>query len=125
MKLSLDMIKTDVNYTELCFFESHLTHELKRLGKQGFIDSYKNYRIYTDFEKRALLMGYLEYLGYICEDKYDIKYFILEPYSYLDFKDGDFLQSDLEDLYNSSLDSFKKYGFLFTEIGGFADGTFN
>ena len=124
MKLSLNMIKTDVDYTKLCFFESHLTHELRRLGKQGFIDYYKNYETFNELEK-ALLMGYLEYLGYICEVDYNIKYLVLEPYSYLDFKDGDFSQSDLEDLYNSSLDSFKKYGFLFIEIGGFADGTFN
>ena len=42
MKLCLENINKDVDYDDLCFFESHLAHELKRLGKEGFVEKYRN-----------------------------------------------------------------------------------
>lgn len=125
MKVTLDMIKTDVNYDELCLFESHLTHELKRLGADLFIQKYKDYSIYSnDYDKMILLIAYLKYLGYSCDFSMKTDKIILDPFSFLDFKDGDLTEEELQSLYENSLDSFKSYGLLFSEIGGFADGTY-
>ena len=40
--LTRDMIARDVDYSSLGFLESHLMHEVKRLGERGFIEKYKD-----------------------------------------------------------------------------------
>lgn len=125
LECKLENVKTDVDYDELIFFESSLTHELHRMTESDFIEKYKEIDNWTHNEdERALLSAILNYVGYTVE--YTPKYFILDYLDYDDFIDeeGNFTEETLKTAYDESIDAFRKCGLLYKEFGGFADGTY-
>lgn len=119
--LTMDDVDSNVNWNDLCFLISHLMHEVKRRGKEGFLNFYsENIEDFrrdwskVDFCFLLGLMGYLdknfEYDKNMKLDKY-----ILDPYVYDDifvFEEN----VDLDIQFNKSLNSFKERGFLFDTV---------
>ena len=119
MKLCLENINKDVDYDDLCFFESHLAHELKRLGKEGFVKKYKSgvesFRI--DSIKFCYLIALLEYLDntFTYDSSIKLDKFILDARDY-DFavEDNDFTLAN--DRLRKVLPQFYKRGFIYSDI---------
>lgn len=125
MKLCLENINKDVDYDDLCFFESHLSHELKRLGKEGFVEKYRNgVDAIGSYPRKALLCSILSYLNSSLNYELRVSSFILDGYDFLDFLDGDLSEDSLRSIYNNTPKAFRNYGVLYRKFGGFADGTF-
>ena len=81
MKLCLENINKDVDYDDLCFFESHLAHELKRLGKEGFVEKYRNgVDAIGSYSRKALLCSILSYLNSSFNYELRVSSFILDGY---------------------------------------------
>lgn len=121
MKLSLDMIKTDIDYTELYNYESNLAHELKSIGKINFINKYKH--VSTNIELNSseyinlcYLLGLLEYLDSSLIYASSIK---LDKYV-VDLRDFDIdIDDDLsavETRYERAIPQLLKRGFIYSEI---------
>ena len=115
LELKLENIKTDVNYKDLNFFESVLTHDLHRLTDNDFV---------SNEEEKALLSAVLNYVGYAVD--YEPKQYILDYVDYFDFVDEDeeFTEETLEKAYDEAIYAFRRCGLLYKEFGGFADGTY-
>lgn len=125
LELKLENIKTDVNYKDLNFFESVLTHDLHRLTDNDFIEKYKDINDFvSNEEEKALLCAVLNYVGYAVD--YEPKQYILDYGDYFDFVDEDeeFAEETLEKAYDEAIDAFRRCGLLYKEFGGFADGTY-
>ena len=121
MVCDINSIELEPDYEGLCFIISHLMHEVKRYGKDGFIDKYvselesiKNKWKFQEYCFLLALIGYFnsDYIDIdsdVCMPKY-----ILNPYDYEDMLDG--IKLDLDSLYNNVDKSMKKRGFLFDAI---------
>lgn len=118
MKLSLDMINTDVDYNELYNYESNLAHELKSIGKSDFISKYKNINTNEidvtsgEYINLCYLLGVLEYLDNSLSFDTDIK---LDKYV-VDLRDFDIdLDDDLsavEYRYTKAIPQLLNRGFI-------------
>ena len=121
MKLSLDMIKTDVDYTELYNYESNLAHELKFMGKTNFINKYKH--VSTDIELNSseyinlcYLLGLLEYLdsSLVYDSSIKLDKYIVDLRDFDIDIDGDL--SAVETRYKKAIPQLLKRGFIYSEI---------
>lgn len=127
MEITLDNIRTDVDYDEFLFFESHLTHELHRMSEEEFIEKYGDLDEWCDtYEKRALLASILRYVGYKGELEFTPKGIILDYLDYYIYKEEEEELSEdyLKECYENSIEEFRQNGILYEEFGGFADGTY-
>lgn len=117
-------IREDINYENLSLFENHLVHELHRLSDKEFTEKYKDINKWCSlYEEKALLSGVLKLVsGVASEFNYDG--FILPYLDFLDYKDEELSDEDLNQLYEKAIPSFRDYGILYNEFGGFADGTY-
>lgn len=119
--LTLENIDMNVDYDSLCFLESHLMHEVKRRGIDNFVEVYSNSieEFRRDWSKInfCFLLSLLEYLS--TDFKYDLSVkldkFILDArdFIFVEF-DGDL--EDANERFKSSLPSFLKRGFVFSDI---------
>lgn len=116
-------VREDIDYKNLSLFENHLVHELHRLSNKEFIEKYRNIDRWCElYEEKALLSGILQLVSGVASNfKYDG--FILSYLDFLDYKDGELSDSDLAELYEKAIPSFRDCGILYNEFGGFADGT--
>ena len=117
-------IRTDVDYNFLRLFEGHLTHELHRLSDDEFVKKYKNVDEWCkSYEEKALLTGILQM---ITKNTYsfEVDGYILPYLDFLDYEDDELTDEDLEQLYDKAIPYFRNCGVLYSEFGGFADGTY-
>lgn len=123
MKLTLDMIKLDVDYVSLYNYESNLSHELKSLGTTDFIKNYKNINTNgvsknsNEYINLCYLLGLLEYLDESLSFDKSIK---LEKYvvDLRDFDidlDGDDL-SKVENRFDIAIPQMLRRGFIYSDI---------
>lgn len=117
-------IREDIDYESLSLFENHLVHELHRLSDEEFVEKYKNVNnLCSLYEEKALLSGILQLVSGVASGfKYDG--FILPYLDFLDYKDDELSDEDLNMLYEKAIPSFRDCGVLYNEFGGFADGTY-
>lgn len=117
-------IREDIDYESLSLFENHLVHELHRLSDEEFVEKYKNVNnLCSLYEEKALLSGILQLVSGVASGfKYDG--FILPYLDFLDYKDDELSNEDLNMLYEKAIPSFRDCGVLYNEFGGFADGTY-
>ena len=116
-------VREDIDYKNLSLFENHLVHELHRLSSKDFIKKYRNIDTWCkSYEEKALLSGILQLVSGVASNfKYDG--FILPYLDFLDYKDEELTDSDLTQLYEKAIPSFRDCGILYNEFGDFADGT--
>lgn len=117
-------IREDIDYESLSLFENHLVHELHRLSDEEFVEKYKNVNnLCSLYEEKALLSGILQLVSGVASGfKYDG--FILPYLDFLDYKDDELSDENLNMLYEKAIPSFRDCGVLYNEFGGFADGTY-
>lgn len=117
-------IREDIDYESLSLFENHLVHELHRFSDEEFVEKYKNVNnLCSLYEEKALLSGILQLVSGVASGfKYDG--FILPYLDFLDYKDDELSDEDLNMLYEKAIPSFRDCGVLYNEFGGFADGTY-
>lgn len=117
-------IREDVDYESLSLFENHLVHELHRLSDKEFVEKYKNVNnLCSLYEEKALLSGILQLVSGVASG-FNYDGFILPYLDFLDYKDDDLSDEDLNMLYEKAIPSFRDCGVLYNEFGGFADGTY-
>lgn len=117
-------VREDVDYENLSLFENHLVHELHRLSDKEFIEKYKDINKWCSlYEEKALLSGILQLVSGVASD-FNYDGFILPYLNFLDYKDDDLSDEDLNMLYEKAIPSFRDCGVLYNEFGGFADGTY-
>lgn len=117
-------IRTNVDYKELSLFENHLVHELHRLSDAEFIKKYKNINEWCkSYEERALLTGVLQMVTR-STSAFKVDGYVLSYLDFLDYEDGELTDEDLEQLYDKAIPYFRGCGVLYSEFGGFADGTY-
>lgn len=117
-------VREDIDYKNLSLFENHLVHELHRLSDEEFVEKYKNVNnLCSLYEEKALLSGILQLVSGVASGfKYDG--FILPYLDFLDYKDDELSNEDLNMLYEKAIPSFRDCGVLYNEFGGFAGGTY-
>lgn len=117
-------VREDVDYENLSLFENHLVHELHRLSDKEFIEKYKDINKWCSlYEEKALLSGILQLVSGVASD-FNYDGFILPYLDFLDYKDDDLSDEDLNMLYEKAIPSFRDCDVLYNEFGGFADGTY-
>lgn len=120
--LKLEDIDLSVDYEKFGLLESHLMHEVKRKGVDSFVQEYcKNIEEFKkswskmDFCFLLALLGYLD-SSFKYDDTIKLDKFVLDPYSYYMVVElGKRLC--LFGLRKRSIKSFRKRGFLLSEIG--------
>lgn len=117
-RLSKDVIDKNVDYKELCFYESHLLHELRRLGKERFSEKYRSeVGSLSNAVYKRYLLALLSYIDK--EEKEEVPWgkYILDSRDFIFFElDGDL--SDAEKRYKVALPEFLRYGFVKSEVEG-------
>lgn len=109
--------KRFVNYNRYTLFISFLAHELKRLGIDNFIKTFKNKKYYGINKK--YLDGYIEYLenkkhghSIVCNKQYNR--LVVDPYVYTAYyKYGD--KSVVNRALDNAIPEFLNKGLLITE----------
>lgn len=125
MKITLDMIKTDVDYVSLYNFEGNLSHELKRLGGEDFVTKYvpiandliiKTSRDSIDFINLCYLVGVLETLdsSLIFDDFIKLDGYIVDLRDFDPDIDDDLTQ--VNERLTFALPKMLNRGFIYSEL---------
>lgn len=120
--ITMDMIDFDCDIDDLCVFESALAHEIKHLGVVEFVAKYASLldELRESWNKYefCLLLGYLEYYdpSFSYDETVKLDKYVLDIYDFLAVKNDCKEEINLKESWDSALPSFKKRGFLNSEV---------
>lgn len=119
--LNLSDIDMNVDYDSLCFLESHLMHDVKRKGKEGFvkeysaeIDSFRENWTHRDFCFLLALLGYLD-SSFSYDESVKLEKYIVDARDFI-FVEEDNSLEEVNKTLKSAIPAFLNRGFVYNSV---------
>lgn len=115
-------IATDVDYNALCMLETHLMHEIRKLGEIGVVEKYRDVENWAsnDYEYN-FLCGFIRHFSHRNNIKVDVKTknlnkIVLDIIGFSMFESGRLTDAKLKYLRDSSIPEFREAGIYLREL---------